>query len=225
MPGGATGGVWQARELHALGQLAERVRASTSAGVERLPFSLDLAPRWPDTAGIALFGAHDDALIDIRPMTLVGTLNALTPQGQVIYRYDTPRARDYLSAWLAHLAYCAALPDGPRRTIWHGRGAQSADFALMPVADPLAHLAALAALYRAGRRMPLRFFPKSAWLKVKEGDSKAQAAWESERTHAESDDPVFRIAFRGADLTLDDAFAALARIVFEPLVQHLESAA
>jgi exodeoxyribonuclease V gamma subunit len=95
----------------------------------------------------------------------------------------------------------------------------------MPVADPLAHLAALAALYRAGRRMPLRFFPKSAWLKVKEGDSKAQAAWESERTHAESDDPVFRIAFRGADLTLDDAFAALARIVFEPLVQHLGSAA
>ncbi|MFM0518079.1 MULTISPECIES: exodeoxyribonuclease V subunit gamma [Caballeronia] len=225
MPGGATGGVWQARELHALGQLAERVRASTSAGVERLPFSLDLKPRWPDTAGIALFGAYDDTLIDVRPMTLVGTLNALTPQGQVIYRYDAPRARDYLSAWLAHLAYCAALPDGPRRTIWHGRGSQSADFELMPVADPLAHLAALASLYRAGRRMPLRFFPKSAWLKVKEGDSKAQAAWESERTRAESDDPVFRIAFRGADLELDDTFAELARIVFDPLVQHLRSGA
>jgi exodeoxyribonuclease V gamma subunit len=225
MPGGATGGVWQARELRALGQLAERVRASTSAGIERLPFALDLTPRWPDTAGIALFGAHDDSLVDVRPMTLVGTLNALTPQGQVIYRYDAPRARDYLSAWLAHLAYCAALPDGPRRTIWHGRGSPSADFELLPVADPLAQLAALASLYRAGRRMPLRFFPKSAWLKVKEGDAKAQAAWESERTRAESDDPVFRIAFRGADLALDEAFAALARIVFEPLVQHLRSGA
>jgi len=225
MPGGATGGVWQARELHALGLLAERVRASTAAGVERLPFSLDLAPRWPDTAGVALFGAYDDALADVRPMTLVGTLNALTPQGQVIYRYDAPRARDYLSAWLAHLAYCAALPEGPRRTIWHGRGAQAADFELTPVADPLAHLAALAALYRAGRRMPLRFFPKSAWLKVKEGDSKAQAAWESERTRAESDDPVFRIAFRGTDLALDDTFAAFARIVYDPLVQHLRSGA
>ncbi|CAH2781703.1 MAG: Exodeoxyribonuclease V gamma chain (EC [uncultured Caballeronia sp.] len=225
MPGGATGGVWQARELHALGQLAERVRASTSAGVGRLPFSLDLAPRWPDTEGIALFGTHGDALVDQHPMMLVGTLNRLTPQGQVIYRYDAPRARDYLSAWLAHLAYCAAQPDGPRRTVWHGRGAQAADFELMPVANPLAHLATLAALYRAGRRMPLRFFPKSAWLKITEGDSKAQSAWESERTHAESDDPVFRIAFRGANLVLDDAFAALARIVFEPLKQHLRSGA
>ncbi|BBP95741.1 RecBCD enzyme subunit RecC [Burkholderia sp. SFA1] len=228
MPGGATGGVWQARELHALGHLAERVRASTAAGIERLPFSLDLTPRWPhphDQDDVALFGAHDDALVDLRPMTLVGTLNALTPQGQVIYRYDAPRARDYLSAWLAHLAYCAALPDGPRRTVWHGRGSQAADFELAPVADPLAHLAALAALYRAGRRMPLRFFPKSAWLKVKEGDAKAQGAWESERTRAESDDPVLRIAFRGANLALDDAFAAIARIVFEPLVQHLRSGA
>lgn len=60
---------------------------------------------------------------------------------------------------------------------------------------------------------------------MKEGDAKAQGAWESERTRAESDDPVLRIAFRGANLALDDAFAAIARIVFEPLVQHLRSGA
>ncbi|WP_250450967.1 exodeoxyribonuclease V subunit gamma [Caballeronia sp. ATUFL_M2_KS44] len=223
MPGGATGAVWQAREMHALANLADRIRVSVAEGATRLPFSLDITPRWPDTGGVALFGPHDDALIDERPLTLSGTLNRLTPQGQVIYRYDQPRARDYLSAWLAHLAYCAALPDGPRRTVWHGRGAQSADFELTPVANPHAHLAALAALYRAGRRMPLRFFPKSAWLKMTEGDSKAHAAWESDRTRAESDDPVYRIAFRGESLALDDRFAALARIVFEPLSQHLQS--
>ncbi|MEZ2349364.1 exodeoxyribonuclease V subunit gamma [Caballeronia sp. RCC_10] len=222
MPGGATGAVWQTREMHALAHLADRIRTSVAEGATRLPFSLDVAPRWPDTGGVALFGPHDDALIDERPLTLSGTLNRLTPQGQVIYRYDQPRAHDYLSAWLAHLAYCAALPDGPRRTIWHGRGAQSSDFELTPVADPLAHLAALAALYRAGRRMPLRFFPKSAWLKMTEGDAKAYGAWESDRVRAESDDPVYRIAFRGESLGLDDRFAALARIVFEPLRQHLQ---
>ncbi|WP_250533662.1 exodeoxyribonuclease V subunit gamma [Caballeronia sp. AZ10_KS36] len=225
MPGGATGAVWQAREMHALAHLADRIRVSVAEGVTRLPFVLDIAPRWPDTAGVPLFAKYDDALIDERPFTLAGTLNRLTPQGQVIYRYDQPRARDYLSAWLAHLAYCAALPDGPRRTIWHGRGAQSADFELAPVADPLAHLGTLAALYRAGRRMPLRFFPKSAWLKLTEGDVKAQAAWESERTRAEADDPAYRIAFRGEPLMLDERFAALARIVFEPLREHLRSGA
>jgi exodeoxyribonuclease V gamma subunit len=141
----------------------------------------------------------------------------------VIYRDDAPRARDYLTAWLAHLAYCAALPDGPRRTVWHGRGAQSSSFELTAVANPLAHLATLAALYRAGRRMPLRFFPKSAWLKMTEGDSKAEGAWLSERTRSESDDPALRIAFRGTNLSLDETFAALAKLVFEPLMLHLRS--
>jgi len=223
MPGGATGGVWQTQELRALHQLANRVRVSTGEGTTRLPFTLDIEPRWPDTEGVALFGTHDARLADARPLQLHGTLNLLTPQGQVIYRYDAPRARDYLSAWLAHLAYCAADPGGPRRTVWHGRGAQSSDFELTPVADPLAHLAALAALYRAGRRMPLRFFPKSAWLKMTEGDSKAESAWLSERTRSESDDPALRIAFRGANLALDDTFAVLAKIVFEPLIRHVRS--
>ncbi len=229
MPGGATGGVRQMRELHAMTQLAERVRASTSAGTTRLPFSLDLTPQWPQSSGGDLFGPHDAALFDARPLRIVGTLNRLTPQGQVIYRYDAPRARDLLSAWLAHLAYCAALPEGPRRTVWHGRGAQSADFELLPVADPLARLAELAALYRAGLRMPLRFFPKSAWRRIDENERAAQEEWEpasisaQSRKRPESDDPVYRIAFRGEDLALDDAFAAIAAIVFEPLKAHLRS--
>jgi exodeoxyribonuclease V gamma subunit len=222
MPGGATGGVWQARELGALHQLANRVRTATQEGASRLPFTLDITPRWPDAV---IFGESDATLFaDARaPLQLHGTLNLLTDEGQIIYRYDAPRARDYLSAWLAHLTYCAALPDGPRRTVWHGRGAQSAGFELTAVENPHEHLATLAALYRAGRRLPLRFFPKSAWLYVSESESKAQGAWISDRTRGESDDPALRIAFRGAGLALDESFATLARIVFEPLKQHLRS--
>ena len=62
LPGGATGGVWQSQELHALHQLANRVRVATEEGTTRLPFTLDIAPRWPDTAGVALFGTHDDGI-------------------------------------------------------------------------------------------------------------------------------------------------------------------
>ncbi|MFM0272187.1 exodeoxyribonuclease V subunit gamma [Paraburkholderia aspalathi] len=225
LPGGATGAVWRSRELGALRQLADSVRREVASGVERLPFVLDIVPRWPHSADIAdtLFGTHDAALRKAAetPLQLHGTLNLLTETGQVIFRYAKPTARDYLSAWLAHLVYCAALPNGPRRTVWHGSGES---FELTPVAAPLDELAPLAALFRAGRMLPLRFFPKSAWVKVSESDSAAQGVWINDRVRGESDDPALRIALRGTPLSLDEPFGSLASIVFKPLVQHLRSA-
>jgi exodeoxyribonuclease V gamma subunit len=225
LPGGATGAVWRARELGALRQLASSVRDEVASGVERLPFVLDLTPRWPDSADLAgaLFGPHDATLRDAAraPLQLHGTLNLLTGTGQVIFRYAKPTARDYLSAWLSHLIYCAARPDGPRRTVWHGSGES---FELAPVAAPLDELAPLAALFRAGRRLPLRFFPKSAWTRVSESESASQGVWINDRVRGESDDPALRIALRGTPLTLDEPFGSLASIVFKPLIQHLRSA-
>ena len=58
-----------------------------------------------------------------------------------------------------------------------------------------------------------------------DSDAKAQGVWISDRTRGESDDPALRIAFRGAELRLDETFATLARIVFEPLMQHMRSEA
>lgn len=225
LPGGATGAVWRARELGALHKLATSVRSELAAGVERLPFVLDIAPRWPASADLAgaLFGPHDAALREAAqtPLQLHGTLNLLTGTGQVIFRYAKATARDYLSAWLAHLVYCAARPDGPRRTVWHGSGES---FELTPVAAPLDELAQLAALFRAGRMLPLRFFPKSAWTRVSESESASQGVWINDRVRGESDDPALRIALRGTPLTLDEPFGSLASIVFKPLIQHLRSA-
>ena len=223
LPGGATGAVWRTRELSALRGLADRVRREVASGVTRLPFSLDIHARWPDTGDIALFGPYETALRKKSegPVQLQGTLNLLTPTGQVVFRYARPTARDYLSAWLSHLVYCAALPDGPRRTVWHASGES---FELAPVEKPLDQLAPLAALFSAGRAFPLRFFPKSAWAKVSDGDSAAQGAWISDRVRGESDDAALRIAFRGVPLTLDEPFGTLAAIVFKPLVAHLRSA-
>jgi exodeoxyribonuclease V gamma subunit len=223
LPGGATGAVWRTRELSALRGLADRVRREVASGVTRLPFTLDIDARWPDTGDIALFGRYDDALRERSegPLQLQGTLNLLTPTGQVVFRYARPTARDYLSAWLSHLVYCAALPDGPRRTVWHASGES---FELTPVERPRDQLAPLAALFRAGRALPLRFFPKSAWTKISDSDSAAQGAWISDRVRGESDDAALRIAWRGTPLTLDEPFGTLAALVFKPLVAHLRSA-
>ncbi|HEM7900887.1 TPA: exodeoxyribonuclease V subunit gamma, partial [Burkholderia cenocepacia] len=224
LPGGATGAVWRDQALGSMTQLASNVRRALADGIERRPFSLIVAPKWPDTEQ-ALFGA-DDAMLAAdavsAPLELHGTLNRLTPAGQVIYRYARPSARDYLSAWLAHLVYCAIEPGGPRRTLWFGSGGA---FELTPVAAPLERLAPLAALFRAGRRMPLRFFPRSAWARVSDGEAKAASVWINERVVSEADDPAIAIAWRGAHPSLDEPFGTLARLVFEPLVEHLKEVA
>ncbi|WLE58596.1 exodeoxyribonuclease V subunit gamma [Burkholderia plantarii] len=223
MPGGATGAVWREQALGALERLAANVRRALEGGAERRPFALEVRPAWP--AGEAWFGAFDAALAAdaVRaPLALHGTLNRLTPAGQVIYRHARPGARDHLSAWLAHLVYCAIEPAGPRRTLWLGNGD---GFEFAPVADPHAHLAPLAALFRAGRRMPLAFFPKSAWALVSGGEAKAAGVWINERVASEADDAALAIAWRGANLSLDAPFPALAHLVFDPLVEHLRSAA
>jgi exodeoxyribonuclease V gamma subunit len=222
LPAGATGEVHKRRELGALARLAGDVRGALAGGAARLPFSLTVEPRWPDTGSIALFGEHDatlrEALREAGPMLLQGTLNRVTDRAQVLYRYANPNAREYLNAWLAHLAYCAALPDGPRRTVWYGAGER---FAFSRVEAPLDHLAPLVALFVAGRRLPLRFFPKSAWAKANGGDSDALGVWINDRVRGESDDTALEIAWRGAELTLDERFGMLSRVVFEPLIAHL----
>ncbi|WP_206952712.1 exodeoxyribonuclease V subunit gamma [Trinickia acidisoli] len=222
LPAGATGDVLKRSELGALTRLAGDVRKALAAGASRLPFALHVTARWPDTDGAALFGEHDaalrDALLDAAPVHLQGTLNRVTDAGQVLYRYASPNAREYLNAWLAHLAYCAAQPQGPCRTIWYGAADR---FAFARVEAPLDHLAPLVALFVAGRRLPLRFFPRSAWAKANGADSDALGVWISDRVRGESDDAALAIAWRGVELTLDEPFGALSRIVFEPLIAHL----
>ncbi|NRO94486.1 exodeoxyribonuclease V subunit gamma [Paraburkholderia sp. NMBU_R16] len=226
LPVGATGDVMKHRELAALTRLAGDVRAQLAVGAARLSFVVHVTPCWPDVHGVALFGEHDAAIAqglgDAGPVELHGVLENVTSNGLVLYRYARPGARDYLGAWLAHLVYCAAQPDGPRRTTWQGLGER---FSFAPVAAPNEMLAPLVALFFAGRRAPLRFFPKSAWARVTGSEAQALGVWISDRVRGESDDPALEIAWRGAALTLDEPFAVLARLVFEPLLKHLEGAA
>ncbi|KVE36657.1 exodeoxyribonuclease V subunit gamma [Burkholderia sp. TSV86] len=221
LPGGATGAVRRDRVLGAIAQLAGNVRRALAGGATRVPFAFDVTPLWPATNGAPWFGMHDAELARAatrEPLRLHGALARLTPMGQVVYRYARPGARDYLSAWLAHLVYCTIDPNGPRRTLWFGSGDA---FEFAPVAAPLDQLAPLAALFRAGRRMPLAFFPKSAWALISDGEAKAAGVWINDRVAGEADDPALALAWRGANPSLDEPFGALAHLVFDPLVEHL----
>ncbi len=160
--------------------------------------------------------------IDGTPWRLEGGFGDLRVHGRVRRRYDEVRATDYLNGWIEHLFLCALQPDGvARRTTWHSR---DGTYVLNPVDDPLAHLHTLVALYAAGLRMPLHFFPKSSWCFVRKGLSAATSAWQSSafRRFGEDRHSAYRLCLRGVDNPLDEAFERCAATVFEPLLGFID---
>lgn len=234
MPSGAIGEVWRIRTQSGLTALATAVSDALEGRAQRMPFVLHFPAIWPDD------GAARDAddpfardalsawlpLFDDRPVVLSGVLGALSAHGQVLYRFARASARDYLSAWLAHLVLCAQAPQGVApRTWWFGEGSA---FMLEPVAAPLLPLGQLAALYRIGLRTPLPFYPRSAWAQVSKGPVEARNAWLGHQyAQGEAEDEYLRAALRGTvdandpGQVLGPAFVHLAQTVFAPLRAHL----
>ncbi len=218
IPSGALGEIWCKHELNTLTQFAVRVR---KALVNSVPYSftLNLKPLWPVDLPVP------DSRVGITdaPVTLNGTFSALTEQGLVLYRYARPNVRDYLDAWLHHLALCIAAPaDVIPRTLWLG---QTQSFTFTAVTDAACYLGQLIALYQAGLCSPLHFFPKSAWAAVTESEAAASRVWlGTQQTIGEAQDPYWRTALReqSGEAVLDEEFMKLARSVFEPLQEHLE---
>jgi len=233
LPDGATGGIWRERALHGLSELAREVQQASRAGTWRVPFALSLTPRWPlvgqthgvqssDWQRLAELAAPVDAR-DAQPFVLSGVLPEVGVNGLVIYRYARPTARDYLSAWLAHLVLCASAPAGVEpRTRWFGEGQH---FELTRVADAPARLAELLAFYQAGLRVPLHFFPKSAWAYLADGTAEAHKVWQGSLfSRGEAQDAYLELALRDLPTpgaVLDPVFEQLAKAVFGPLAEHL----
>lgn len=204
-PAGALGEMQLQQELDALVRFAARVRAATATP--------PLDPRIAEQA----FDLDGEA------WTLRLTLAGLRPDGLVRWRGGNAQVRDRLEAWLHHLALCAAAPAGVApHTRWLAR---DLTLTLAPVADAPAQLAALLRLYRQGLCEPLHFYPRTAWTFIESGESfyKADQAWtpSDRRPFAEGADPAHRLALRGCPEPLDEAFAALAHAVYDPLRDHL----
>ena len=208
------------RELVSLRGFAERVNAARA--LPRCPVHtvrLEHVLRFN--------GEHEAETWELR-----AAFGALRATGLVAFRYDDVRASDVLAAWFDHLTLCAAPSPGVEcRT----RGlSREGGFVLhpLPAADAHAQLGKLLALYRAGLREPLRFFPKSAWeyarIRAREGNEdralkEAFKKWNEgdfpERKHA-----AYRLALRGMRMeeAFDDVFRENAEIVFGALWQVFE---
>jgi exodeoxyribonuclease V gamma subunit len=197
LPAGAIGTAEMERELANLNRFAQAVRRASAGHV--LP---------PHQASIELS-------IDGEPWTVEGAFAELRPTGAVRSRYDDERARDVLTAWIHHLALCAAPhPEGEPVTRNVARNGMRT-YAAMDAGEAKAHLTELVALYRQGLRAPLAFYPKSAWALVQNGDSKARQAWfGSPDFGGERDQPAYQLALRGIDDPLGGDFERLATTVF-----------
>ncbi|MDR0702174.1 MAG: exodeoxyribonuclease V subunit gamma [Azoarcus sp.] len=207
-PAGSLGEVALRRELSALREFAARINTTRAQ------------PRLPAHA-IKL-----DFTLDGEIWTLQAAFSALRVDGHILHRYGEARARDYLSAWLDHLALCAAPPPG--MTCQTRSLTRDADFALRPLtpADARAHLEELLKLYREGLTRPLRFFPKSAWEYARHADeakglAEADKKW-TDGEYPEKDDAAWHLALRGMDDTLDGGFRHNATTIFGALCEHLD---
>ncbi|MDR1661691.1 MAG: exodeoxyribonuclease V subunit gamma [Azoarcus sp.] len=209
-PAGPLGEVALRRELASLREFAARVNAAQTP------------PRLP-THTLRL-----DFRLDGEAWILQAAFGAPHADGHLLHRYDEARAHDYLSAWLDHLALCAAPPSG--MTLQTRILARDGDFALRPLKplDARDHLEKLLALYREGLTQPLRFFPKSAWKYAcaRHGDEARRRAEADKRwadgEYPEKDDAAWRLALRGMDSALDERFRDNASAVFGALREHLE---
>ena len=217
LPAGALGEAWLAQELPVM-QAHAAERARREAG-----------PRLPPQSAVLT--------IDIggMPHLVQARWHDMRPSGLQFADYDELRVGTLLQAWVGHLAWCAARPGGPggepaaAAPMTHGL-ARAEAWTLRPCDSPLPLLAALASLALQGRSELLPWLPRSAWA-WHEGGRKIAAArgkWRGNPqggNFPESLDPYTALAWRGRPDPLEHeaaAFEALAQLVLDPLVDHLQ---
>lgn len=223
LPSGAIGSSHLQTELPLLRAHAQAVAAATAAPLLP-PHSVTLDIDVP-----VQHGGPDDG--GLQPWQLAVAFTDLRADGLLRHRYADPRVADHLDAWLEHLALCACAPAGVAgRTRWLGR---SGTFGYRPVDDPMPLLAQLLALFARGQRLPLPFFPRTAWAWLDKGRSlgAARATWVATpmRPYAEQADAFNRLAWRGLPDPLDAQhsgladFEAVGAAVLQPLRDHLDT--
>ncbi len=179
-----------------------------------------------------------EVALELGDFRLIGRLEHLHREHQLLVRYGRVQAKDHLRAWLYHLALNAVAENAhPRQTLLAGlKTLQKGEVLLyryLPVLNAGEVLSDLVQLYATGLRRPLPFFPDSAYAYVNvlkpDGQNRRQAwdkAWrewsgaDSDDGRGESADPYLRRCFGADETALDQAFETLARRVFEPMLAY-----
>lgn len=203
-PLGAPGEQFLARELAQLQAFADRLRPWYEQALLP-PQPIDLEVVLEDGERWRVYGAQSQ----------------LRPSGLVRWRYGDLQPRDRLGAWIEHLALCAQQPPGVALESRVLARDATARFRACP--DAVAVLRDLVSLYRQGLREPLHFFPRTAWTLVEHPEKPQQAVqvWAPSNGAGESQDPVYRLAWRGRQDPLEgDGLQALretAQRIYGPL--------
>src|SRR5436190_779463 len=91
-------------------------------------------------------------------------------------------------------------------------------YTLSPAADAAVHLQTLVRLHARGLTEPLHFYPRSSWEYVKSGGNLNRAAsqWQGHPAYGgEKAYAAYRLALRGVENPLDEAFEQCAKAVFD----------
>ncbi len=171
--------------------------------------------------------------VDLRigEFTLTGKIESIYGDGIVQFRFASLKAKDWLGAWINHLAKCATSQDraGQRRCFQVGDG-EVVKFA--PVKNAAGVLSELLEIYWNGLRSPLHFFAAGALDYAQEemnprprGKTSpidlARKKWNGDerRKSGEKHDAYNAFCFTDTD-PLDADFTRLALLVFGPMLRH-----
>jgi len=200
-------------------QFAQRVQARISA----MPI--------PDRQHSLSFGLQEMGVK--QTWTLSGVTDSLFASSQVRYHFGVWNAKEAIEIWIRHLFLCAGSdPFQGWTSEWIGADDSHTLAALEPE-DAKRHLQNLLELYVQGLNTPLCFFPKSAWAyihaereKPESGLKLAMKEWMPSRykLYAEGANMEYRLAFRGASMSLKGDFERLAMRVLSPLLNSLQPA-
>jgi exodeoxyribonuclease V gamma subunit len=170
-----------------------------------------------------------DVDLQLKTFRLGGKIHSLYQGKSVLFRTAKLNPKDYLPAWIQHLVLCAVAEGGKPETVLIGKDAV---VTFGRVSSAPAELETLCQLFWQGLTSPLRFFPASGMAFVDaelsgKGDplKKANDKWlgpypkKGEKRRGEKDDVFIARCFDGPD-SLDERFAAMARLVFRPMLQH-----
>lgn len=176
-------------------------------------------------------GKKDESVevdLHLKTFRLGGRIHSLYRGTSVLFRTAKLNPKDHLRAWIEHLVLCALAEESKRETVLIGKDAV---VTFGRVSSAGAELQTLCELFWEGLTLPLPFFPVSGMAFVEaelsgKGDpfKKATEKWEgmwrkNEKREGEKDDVFIARCFDGP-ASLGERFAALARLVFRPMLQH-----
>jgi len=149
------------------------------------------------------------------------------------YRLAALKPRDFLRAWLRHLAR-NLVEKGETQIFGFEEEVTRHRFLGLDPKTAGDLLGDLLSIYWRGLSEPLRFFPKSSWNfvnAVAQGDianarGAANTGWfgnkQSERG-GDRHDPFIALAFRGEEDPRTSEWEEISRAILEPLIRRLET--